>query len=104
VARQGRALNALEHFLALACLQKMPFDDAGVFFSLQDTFECNGACVYLSAIPLLSNADAVPSRVLVWISVSTTRLELLVSKGSMNCEPPLRTLFKIGVDCTLSRT
>ncbi|KXN89487.1 Cell division control protein 14, partial [Leucoagaricus sp. SymC.cos] len=66
---KSRALERLEKQIAASCLTADKKDESRKswdhFLALQYTFECN-----------------VPSRFLTWISLSTTRLEQAVSKGT----------------------
>ncbi|KAG5648727.1 hypothetical protein DXG03_000074 [Asterophora parasitica] len=66
---KSRALHRIEKHLALACFSKESSENLHRFNALQYTFECN-----------------VPSRLLAWISNSTSTLEALTNKGSMDHE------------------
>ncbi|TCD60444.1 hypothetical protein EIP91_010061 [Steccherinum ochraceum] len=69
-SRKGRALDSLEKLLAEICgpLNSDSYPQQ-YFIALQDTFQCN-----------------IPSRLLVWISESTFRLEALTGKGSQEAD------------------
>ncbi|KAG6861971.1 hypothetical protein C0995_009155 [Termitomyces sp. Mi166 len=61
------ALHRIERYLAAACILKESSEDLFNFNALQYTFECN-----------------VPLRLILWISASTSTLEALTNKGSMD--------------------
>ncbi|KAF8897871.1 cell division control protein 14, SIN component-domain-containing protein [Infundibulicybe gibba] len=61
-----RALESLEQQVGRCCLQRHS-DSLDNFLALQYTFECN-----------------LPLRLLAWINISTSKLETLTNKGSMD--------------------
>ncbi|KAG6854468.1 hypothetical protein C0991_006547 [Blastosporella zonata] len=70
---KSRALHRIERHLAEACISQDSSEDPFCFNALQYTFECN-----------------VPMRLLAWISVSTSTLEVLTNKGLMDSERELQ--------------
>ncbi|KAG5714981.1 Cell division control protein 14 [Termitomyces sp. T112] len=64
-----RALHRIEQCLAAACISKDSSEELLKFNALQYTFQCN-----------------VPIRLISWISASTSTLEALTNKGSMDPE------------------
>ncbi|KAI0797152.1 cell division control protein 14, SIN component-domain-containing protein [Abortiporus biennis] len=69
--KKGSALNTLERFLAEGCVPSdiVASNALKTFLALQDTFQCN-----------------VPSRMLTWIADTTSRLDGLTSKGTLDKE------------------